>query len=92
MSAMSHSNLGKPQPHQIPHYDPSSGRSYRPGVTFPPENAVKLIELGKRANLSLSGVLNKLLEHVEIDPETGLPPFMKQSEPDLFYQEFREAG
>jgi len=56
----------------VPNYDPASGASYRPGTSFAPETAVKLIKMCEMTNMSVSGFLNALVDNVEVD-ETGTP-------------------
>lgn len=68
-------------------YDPSSGRSLHARTTLTPENAVRVIEWARLANLSVSGVMAALVENTPTDPETGLPACLALAEPDLFHQE-----
>lgn len=71
-------------------YDPSTGRSYRTAVTLEPTEAERLLILAKRANMSVSGFLNRLVKNVEVDPVTGLPPFIDAPDQDLNL--FKEAS
>ncbi len=83
MSDRSHGSgpsIGTRHANKAPRYDPESGRSYRTAVTLQPEDAVRLITLADRAGLSVSGLLNALVKNVEINPETGLPPFLEPSQ------------
>jgi hypothetical protein len=69
-----HPPFGKRQAgKEHPIYDPTSGKSYRTGVTLPPEEAQLLIAVADRANMSISGVLNVLVKNMDLDPTTGLP-------------------
>jgi hypothetical protein len=58
---------------RMPSYDPKSGKPYTSGTNFRPPNAVKLLSMCSAANLSVSSFLDRLVEGLEIDPETGLP-------------------
>ena len=71
-------------------YDPSTGRTYRAGVTLEPDDAVRLLTMAERAGLSVSGLFNALLKNAEVDPETGLPPFLEPAPEDAHL--FREAS
>ncbi len=79
--------LGSKQPFNTTSYQVGCGQRWRVGATLPPENADKLIAMTDRTNLSISGVINALIAHVELNPETGLPKFLEQAEPDLFTSE-----
>lgn len=68
-------------------YDPASGKRYRTGVTLDPSDAVRIIQVAERANMSVSGLIANLVSHIELDPETGLPPWIDRVEEDLFHQE-----
>ncbi|MBN1172909.1 MAG: hypothetical protein JXA67_12105 [Micromonosporaceae bacterium] len=52
---------------RAPEYDPTSGRSWRPGGTFAPDNAHKLFRAMEALGVSASGVLNELVRRMEID-------------------------
>ena len=72
-----HPPLGKRQAgKEHPSYDPSTGKSYRTGVTLEPADAQMLIAVADRANMSISGVLNMLVRNMNLDPTTGLPSFI----------------
>lgn len=70
-------------------FDPASGKRWRTGVTLEPSDAVRIIQIAQRANMSVSGLIASIVSHVELDPETGLPPWLdaSQLEEDLFHQE-----
>jgi len=69
--------VGKRQPaKETLTYDPESGRKFRLSVSFEPDDAMLLIETAKRANLSLSGMVNAVIKNMELAPDTGLPTFM----------------
>lgn len=53
-------------------YDPSSGRSWRPGGTFAPDTALKLYRAMEALDVSASGVLNELVRRMEVD-DNGRP-------------------
>ncbi len=74
--------IGTRYPGQTAHYDPESGRNYRIAVTLKPDQAVKVIRMAERAGLSVSGFLNSLVQNMEIDPETGLPPYLEVADQD----------
>ena len=46
--------------------------------------------MAERAGLSVSGLFNALLKNAEVDPETGLPPFLEPAPEDAHL--FREAS
>lgn len=50
-------------------YDPSTGREYAPGVTFTPEQGVKLIGMARASRLSVRQVLRHLVDAAEIDAQ-----------------------
>ncbi|MBE9500730.1 hypothetical protein IHE61_30995 [Streptomyces sp. GKU 257-1] len=56
----------------VPNYDPATGDSYRPGTSFAPETAVKLIRMCEMTDMSVSGFLNALVDKVTVD-ENGTP-------------------
>ncbi|MFP8908209.1 hypothetical protein [Streptomyces atacamensis] len=58
---------------RAPSYDPSCGEPYRPGSNFEPQNAVKLLAICERLDISVAGFLNTVVELIEVDPETGKP-------------------
>ncbi|MER6845825.1 hypothetical protein [Streptomyces platensis] len=70
----------------VPKYDPASGDSYRPGTSFDPQTAAKLIRMSAAVNMSISGFLNALVEAVEEDPATNTPAGWPQA------TQLREAG
>jgi hypothetical protein len=52
-----------------PQYNPASGRSWRPGGTFSPENALKLYQAMEALGCSASGVLNELVARMDVDDD-----------------------
>lgn len=56
-----------------PTYDPTTGEAYRPGSNFEPRNAVKLLDICERLDISVAGFLNRVVELMEVDPVTGKP-------------------
>lgn len=58
---------------RAPSYDPDSGEAYRPGSNFEPRNAVKLLAVCERLDISVAGFLNTMVELMEVDPQTGTP-------------------
>jgi hypothetical protein len=63
-------------------YDPASGKSYRTGVYLEPEHAVRVLSMAERAGMSVSGFLASLAANVQVDPATGLPPFLSPANND----------
>ncbi|MFD8146102.1 hypothetical protein [Streptomyces sp. NPDC059708] len=58
---------------RTPKYDPSTGAQYRPGSNFDPEEAVKLLGICEALDMSVAGFLNRVIELMAVDPETGVP-------------------
>ncbi|WP_329151192.1 hypothetical protein OG275_38205 (plasmid) [Streptomyces niveus] len=56
-----------------PTYDPATGETYRPGSNFEPDAAVKLLDMCERLDISVAGFLQRVVELMEVDPETGKP-------------------
>ncbi|WP_438297908.1 hypothetical protein [Streptomyces sp. HUAS TT7] len=58
---------------RAPAYDPTKGATYRPGSNFEPAEAVKLLTICERLDISVAGFLNRVVELMELDPKTGKP-------------------
>ena len=58
---------------RLPRYQPGSGEPWRLNTNFRPETADKLLALCNATGLSGAGFLDKLVERIEIDPQTGAP-------------------
>ncbi|MER7952340.1 hypothetical protein ABTY59_33605 [Streptomyces sp. NPDC096079] len=60
-------------------YNPDSGAQYRPGSNFDPEEAMKLLAICEAVDMSVAGFLNRMIELMDIDPETNVPVGWPQS-------------
>ena len=75
--------LNRPQAGNQTTYDVSSGRPYRTGVTFQPDEAAKIVTAANLMGYSVSGLINELTKRMPVD-KRGLPVWFDQSE----HQEF----
>ena len=64
--------LNRPQAGNQTTYDVGSGRPYRTGVTFQPEEADKIVTAANRMGYSVSGLINELTKRMVVDNH-GLP-------------------
>jgi len=64
--------LNRPQAGNQTTYDVDSGRPYRTGVTFQPQEAVKIVTAANRMGYSVSGLINELTKRMAVDHD-GLP-------------------
>ena len=71
--------LNRPQAGNQTTYDVNSGRPYRTGVTFQPEEAAKIVTAANQMGYSVSGLINELTKRMVVD-EQGLPVWFDRSE------------
>ena len=71
--------LNRPQSGNQTTYDIDSGRPYRTGVTFQPEEAVKIVTAANRMGFSVSGLINELTKRMAVDKH-GLPVWYEAPE------------
>jgi hypothetical protein len=75
--------LNRPQAGNQTTYDVNSGRPYRTGVTFQPEEAAKIVTAANLMGYSVSGLINELTKRMHVD-EHGLPAWFDRSEEQEF--------
>jgi hypothetical protein len=71
--------LNRPQAGNQTTYDVGSGRPYRTGVTFQPEEADKIVTAANRMGYSVSGLINELTKRMVVDNH-GLPVWYEPPE------------
>ena len=71
--------LNRPQAGNQTTYDVNSGRPYRTGVTFQPEEAAKIVTAANQMGYSVSGLINELTKRMAVDQQ-GLPVWFDRSE------------
>jgi hypothetical protein len=71
--------LNRPQAGNQTTYDVSSGRPYRTGVTFQPEEAAKIVTAANLMGYSVSGLINELTKRMAVDRD-GVPTWFDRSE------------
>ena len=71
--------LNRPQSGNQTTYDVDSGRPYRTGVTFQPDEAVKIVTAANRMGFSVSGLINELTKRMAVDKH-GLPVWYEAPE------------
>ena len=75
--------LNRPQAGNQTTYGVGSGRPYRTGVTFQPEEADKIVTAANRMGYSVSGLINELTKRMTVD-QHGLPVWFDRSEEQEF--------
>jgi hypothetical protein len=69
---------GKRQPHRAGGYERGSGKSWRPKASLEAQAADLLDEWSERSGMSVAWILGELPKYAQLDPETGLPPFLTE--------------
>ncbi len=69
---MSHGPRRRPPRGLSSGYVVGCGEVYRPGVSLPPAQADKLVTAARNMDCTISGLLTRIIERLEVD-ENGLP-------------------